>query len=291
MPRELFVINSQHYIGNSQFRYTFPGMQHFDENSKVSVYSVSCYNSTFNITALNQNNRFSIRWRGNEQVFVIPDGYYSYDDFSKVIAQVCLDQGFYMIDTANNNRPLYFITCQENKVNYSAQINVNFIPAVGDIYNATTNPGGLRYILPPNATWTLPQTRECPQFRISSPNLYSYFGLNNAVDGDIFPPTAQTNNYVKLSSGFPIVSPCYAYSFLCNLCENRKSACPDLLFQLPLTAGFGEILTYSTAFPVSCDIRLGSYQHITITLKDQNLVNPLQLRDLELSMILIIETP
>ena len=85
--REQILINSVNYVTPNRYVYKFPRPVRFNKNSKVSLYSFSMYNSTYNISSALNNYTFSVIWINNITYnFIIPDGYYSYTDLDNFLS-------------------------------------------------------------------------------------------------------------------------------------------------------------------------------------------------------------
>jgi hypothetical protein len=274
--REQILINSSNYVKPNKYLYRFPQPVKFNKNSKVSLFSFSMYNSTYNISQALANNTFSVIWINNLTYnFVIPDGYYSYLDLNNFISYCLLSNLLYLKTTSN---PVYPISIAQNSVQYAAQINILYIPSS---IQATT----LGYSLPTGATWTFPASPTTPQLLIST-GLQSILGFQDGQS--LFPLTKQTTNQSFISSNLPIISPVYCYILTCNLVENKFNNVPTLFAQVPINVSYGGLLNFISLSLSQIDIREGFYSEIQIALFDQN-YNNLQFRDFELTLVLLID--
>ena len=84
---KMVVINSTNYVANSTnvFSYTLPQSVKLTNKSKISVASLSVYNSTFNITEARGNNTVTFTWPSAIPVvktYTIPDSYMSSSDLN-----------------------------------------------------------------------------------------------------------------------------------------------------------------------------------------------------------------
>ena len=276
MNRNQILINSTHYItGTNKYVYKFPRPVQFQKGCKVSLFSFSMYNSTFNISSSFGNNTFSIIWLGTTYNFIIPDGYYSYTDLNNFIAYCLLSNNLYFKTTSN---PVYPISLTQNNPQYSAQLNILYIPTSAQ---ATT----LGYSLPTGATWTFPSTAQTPQLKISKA-LGTILGFTQLI----FPSTVQTTTQSFLSTTLPIISPVYCYLLTCNLIESHYNNVPTLLQQIPINVSFGSLIKFYSPQLNQIDIREGIYSEIQIQLFDQY-YNNLQYKDYEITLTLLIDTP
>ena len=276
MSRNLVLINSLNYTGGNTFIYNFPHPVTF-KKAKLSLYSFSMYNSTFNISSTIGNNTFSINCPGitNAFNFIIQDVYYSYSDLNAFIQYCCLSNKLYIIASA---QPSYFISLTQNNVRYAAQLNVLYIPTQA---MATS----LSYSLPTGAAWTFPTTNQTPILTICS-GLQSYLGM---LSQRMFPLTVQSINQSSISTSCPIVSPVYCYLVTTNLVSSSYNNVPTLFAQIPLTSSYGSLITVNNAQQQQVEIRDGVYSQIIIQFWDQS-YNTLAFKDSELTLSLIIET-
>lgn len=275
--REQILINSVNYVTPNRYVYKFPRPVRFNKNSKVSLYSFSMYNSTYNISSALNNNTFSVIWINNITYnFIIPDGYYSYTDLNNFLSYCLLTNLLYLKTSSN---PIYPISITQNSVQYSAQINILYIPTQAQ---ATT----LGYSKPTGATWNFPSTQRTPQLSIST-GLQNILGFQGGQS--LFPLTPQTTNQSFLSSNLPIISPVYCYILTCNLVENKYNNIPTLFAQVPINVSYGSLINFISPSLSQIDIREGFYSEVQISLFDQN-YNNLNFKDWELTCVLLIDT-
>ena len=285
MPRDQVLINSQHYKGGSSYVYKLPHPITFTKDSKVSLYSFSMYNSTYNISASLGNNTFSIKWLGNTFLYTIPDGYYSYNDLNNFLQYCMLTNGLYVL---KGTSPVYFISLTSNAPQYSAQINITFIPCIDASGNTPQTTYG--YTIPQGAGWTFPtyaQGNKTPQLIISS-GLQSILGFQGGQN--TFPTTVLNTNKNFTSTALPILSPVYCYVLHCNLVQSSYNNVPTVFQQVPINVSYGGLINFINPTPQSINIREGVYSDITIWISDQY-YNPVQFKDWELTLALLIDTP
>jgi len=84
------ILNSQNIVpntNNSELVYAFPaGSITIKESQQIALATLQMYYSTFNITALNNNNTYQYVWVDGTIVNVLmPDGFYTLDDINKPI--------------------------------------------------------------------------------------------------------------------------------------------------------------------------------------------------------------
>lgn len=269
------TINTSHYdpVTNS-YRYKFPRAVQFRE-SKVSVQSLAIYNSTYNITAARNNNKFTIKWLGTDYNIVIPDVFFDFDSFNYFIKQQCLLNKLYCITTDGDF--VYFINVSANTATYKAQIDLFTIPTSAQ----ATSYG---YTLPVGATWSFPVTPITPQLLIAD-DLRSYFGFKSQT---LFPLTPQSTNQTISSDSYPTINFVFAYLLTCNLINTPLSLEPSLFTQITVNTQFGGLMQMQSTHDSSVNIADGSYSEIVIKLLDQTLL-PLQHVDNDLVLTLKLE--
>lgn len=274
LHRELLIVNASHYQ-NDGYTYVVKLGRQVDfskPGSHVALYNLAMYNSTYNISSKFGNNTFSIKWIDNTVLNItIPDGYYSYDDFSTAIQYYLVQNNWFWIV---NNVAVYPITCSANPARYAAQINIVPVPVAS---SGATKPSG--------ATWNFPSVATTPQLTMTA-KLGKIFGFSSQLT---FPPAPQTTNYSFVSDICPIISPVYSYVLTCNLLNtNISTYINNVLTQVPLNNSFGGLVTLNNLIPLPVPISAGKYSEIIIKFLDQDL-NPLQLIDPEITCILVLE--
>lgn len=277
--RDMIIINTSHYAGGNRYQYKFPNPISF-KKARVSVHQVSLYNSTYNISSSLGNNTYSVIWiNGTTYNFVLDDGYYSASDLNDAIQLQMATRGLYCISgTGSNQLYVFFVSIQTNPVQYKMQLDVSYVPT-------SSQANSLGYSLPSGVNWSFPNTPKTPQLVLSS-GLQTLLGFNKQTT---FPTTPQTTNQTFLSTTYPIISPVFCYIFTTNLLNSRYNAVPTVLYQLPLTASYGSLITVTNQAEQKLSIRDGTYSFVEIQLWDQ-FYNLLDLQDPELVLALIIET-
>ncbi len=277
MGRDLIILNTMNYVGNNKYVYKLPGAVTM-KDCKVSLFSLSMYNSTYNITSQLGNNTFSIDWLGTVYNITIPDGYYSIPDLNFFLQQQMLLNYLY-VTINNGGQNTFFLEIAVNTVRYKAQLNSYYIPTSA---GATT----LTYVKPTSASWSYPGVNSTPRITLC-PGLKTLLGFNDALA--YYPLTVQTTNFTRISDTYPILSPIFNYIICCNLIESKYNIVGDILCQVPINASFGNLISMNNAQSQMINIRDGNYSEIVITLYDQN-YNLLQMQDPELILTLIIDS-
>jgi hypothetical protein len=275
--REMIFINGTHHErGTNCYRYRFGGHSRDFSKAKISLDALSIYNQTFNITAENGNNTWSVIFLGTQYDFVIEDGYYSIEDLNYRLQYSMLSQKLY-VNTTGSNVPFHFISLVTNSVKYTAQIGL--IPVM------TTAQASGKYTVPVGASWNFPGTALTPQIILSA-------GLGRALGFTTnltIPAVPGSINVLQNSDIAPDLFPVDTYVVRCNLLNSSVSAVGDIIAQIPLSGvGIGRQLSLQASSFKALKVNPGTYTEITIRFCDQNM-NPLTIRDPSVSIILIVE--
>lgn len=278
MPRDIIAINTTHYQGSNRYTLKLPHAIKL-ENAKLSLYSFSMYNSTYNISQDLGNNLITFQWfDGTIYNWTIPDGYYSVDDANSWLIGKFIENNLY-VENSTKTQNTYFVRFQTNSVLYKNQIDVFYVPSQTE---ATT----LGYLRPSGATWNFPNQRQMVQLTIND-NLKKYFGMKTRT---LFGNETIVTNYSYLSEIAPVISPVFSIYLSCNLVVSSYNNVANVFAQFPINVSYGSLIQYNSVQDARIDIRSGIYNEISVQLWDQN-YKPLQFSDTEFTLFLIIETP
>ena len=127
------ILNESNVVpgtNNSVLEFTFIGGNvTLMKGQKVALATLQMYYSTFNISALNQNNTFSYYWWNAagtafvEEAITIPDGFYDAVALNNYLHFEMIQRGHYLIDNDNGNF-VYFIGITPNPTQYKIEVNV-----------------------------------------------------------------------------------------------------------------------------------------------------------------------
>jgi len=273
------ILNASNYVAgsNNQFIYQFPSTVQFSKDDQIALGSCAIYNSTFNISAALGNNSMTITWNANTVTtynLLFPDGFYSYSDINQFIQFYCISNNLYATSTTSGIN-IYFLELVTNSVRYAAQLNSYSLPTTAQ---AVT----LGYTLPVGATWTFPVTASTPQLTFGN-----VFGSLIGLLPGIYPPTVITTNYNIVSTYTPEVSIVQSYIMTCNLIRCPLSNPNNVFYSIPLTVGFGSLVTLQPSQLIFNDIDPSYYGNIVISFFDQNF-NKLTLNDPVVVITLVI---
>jgi hypothetical protein len=292
------ILNSGNIVpntNNSELVYAFPaGAITIKESQQIALATLQMYYSTFNITALNNNNTYQYVWVDGTIVNVVmPDGFYTLDDINNFLQFTMIGNGHYLVSGSNFVYLLNWIT---NPTFYTIELQVFPI----DTTIATAN----SWTLPASPTWAIPTAQAIsPMINILNNNFTKVVGFQTGYYPQGAPsysqavisgtPPAQTQSPAFLtqqayqSTTSPQITPLSSYVLTCNLINNNYSVPNNLLYSFAPQGVFGSQFTIQPNFPAYINVNPGQYQFITLKLLDQNLL-PISIQDPNFVIQLII---
>jgi len=282
MPKHIIINSSNYDSVNNRFIYRFPTSQRLI-NKQVTLSGISIYNSFFNISASNYgNNTITFNFPTTTGylpfTFTFPDSYMSISDMNYYIQQQCIANLLYVTNASGNY--VYFFEIVANSVRYASQMNFYLVPTSAD---ATTK----SWTKPTGATWSFPTTSRTPYvvFNTAFGNLLGFSGGTYPTAG-----SGGTTTLTNLISPYaPNISIVNSLILTCNLVNNFGVSNPvDLFYSLPLTVGFGSLITINSQNALYTDVASNDYQYIEIRLYDQNM-SSVPLLDTDVLIMLCIK--
>jgi len=292
------ILNSGNIVpntNNTELVYAFPaGSITIKESQQIALATLQMYYSTFNITALNNNNTYQYVWVDGTVVNVtMPDGFYTLDDINNFLQFTMIGNGHYLVSGSNFVYLLNWIT---NATYYTIELQVFPI----DTTIATAN----SWTIPTSPTWVIPTAQAIsPMINILNNNFTKVVGFQTGyypqgspsysqavISGT--PPTqiqtpAFTSQQAYQSTTAPQITPLSSYVLTCNLINNNYSVPNNLLYSFAPQGAFGSQFTIQPNFPAYINVNPGQYQFITLKLLDQNLL-PIAIQDPNFVIQLII---
>lgn len=273
------LLNSSNVVGsnNNTYQYKFlNGNFEVPDGSEMAISQITIPYSWYNITSMNNNKTFNIKWvntGATVQTFTLPDGFYDIDSLNAYIQQICITNGWYLVDSNGNN--YYYIVLSTNTNYYKIQLLLMNVP--------TALPSG--WTAPSN--WAgYPVSTLAPQFSLpSSGSISSIIGF--AAGGSW---GFGSSSVSVLSTLTPNITPVNSLTVRCNIINNPITAPSDILDAIPINTTYGSNINYAPNYEKWVKISSGRYNNIIITLNDQNL-NPLYALDPNVSITLLIKTP
>jgi hypothetical protein len=297
------ILNSDNIVegtNNSVLEYEFSGGNiNLKKGQKLALASLQMYYSTFNITALNQNNSFSYVWvDGTTNLVAIPDGFYDIPTLNNYLHFTMVQNGHYLITATGDF--VYLLTLTINPTLYATELNCFGISAAVAATNA--------WVLPAIPTWILPTNFILPELVVGpiGPNaaLNSVnFGLVIGFETGIYPnaviagvPPAQTQvpSYVSdqqfLSTFTPQVTPLSSFILTCSLINNNYAVPNNLIYSFAPQGTIGQQFTVAPNQLVFIDVLPAQYSRFQITFIDQAL-RPVAIQDPNMIIQLVISDP
>jgi len=290
---------------NSRLEYTFPaGNVHIQKGQKLALASLEMYYSTFNITSVNNNNKFNYVWVDGSLVQVtIPDGYYTIATLNEFLQFTMIQNLHYLVDNDTQNF-VYFLSLGTNASTYKIELTTFLMNAT--LFVIGTGAG--EYTFPAGATWQVPNNNIVPMFQLLPNNFRNVIGFSNAgyyptgASGNYAqaiitgtPPnqvqtgagTPYTGNIVFSSNSVPQVSPLSSFLLKCNLINNNYAVPNDLLYSFSPQADFGQQFTIAPNQLIFINIQEGQYNKFQVEFADQN-NQPVAIVDPNFVILLII---
>ncbi len=310
---------------NSTLEFTFIGGNvTLMKGQKVALATLQMYYSTFNISALNDNNQISYRWIDNvDYAITIPDGFYDALGLNNFLHFTMIQNGHYLIDNDNGNF-VYFIGITPNPTLY--KIEVNSYPMYGgpDVYTGT------KYILDetvsptPNTfrrpdsviisgAWTVPANAVAnpvtPMFQVLANNFRQVIGFEagyypqgpptyavapitvagpSGVDSTQVPAYSAVQTF--LSTSVPQITPLSSYILNCNLINNDYAVPSTLLYSFSPEASFGSQFSIQPNEYIFIDCLPAQYNKLQIRFTDQN-GRPVAIEDPNMVIQILITDP
>ncbi len=262
------------------------GSQYFNIDSVVSsgVYGISSTGTIASIYPQTITTSFSF----SNSIVVnvrIPDGYYTAEALNYFLQNIMIANNCYLTDNTGSGINTYYFEIMQNSTYYGFQINVYPLPKV--------LPTSLAY--PSGASWTLlnDSNTYTPVMSFGA-GLQKYFGFSSSIvsktSGQIsinlegtmsIPATittlqnSQTNvhlsnkTYTFISDACPQVTWVNSLVMDCNLINSKyNSERSSIFYSIPLSAGFGNLITIPPYQPCLCSITSGIYQTIELSFYD-----------------------
>jgi hypothetical protein len=258
-------LNSSNVVSgsnNTSFKYTFLGGNFTAKNYEVCLGSVTIPYAWYNISSYYANNTFSITFPTTASLtttvnVTLPDGFYSVVDIQNYIQQICIQNGFYLIDGAGNY--VFYTYLTYSPTYYKVQLVQTVVP--------NSLPAG----------FTTPSNWQGFNALARTPTLAL------AVSGSIAPiigfapntsypavPSATSVNF--LSTSTPVGSTVNSLVVRCSLVSNNVVVPSDIMDGFAISnATFGSNIVYDPTFEKWVAMKDGVYNSLTITFVDQNL--------------------
>jgi hypothetical protein len=286
-------LTSQNIIAdgqNNKLVYSFPNSVQFKDNY-ISVSSVSIYYSWFNISTALANNTFQYTWvvTGTTTTYTvtIPDGLYEISALNSFLQSTLVANNHYLVNSVGQN--VYYLEFLVNPSRYAFQLNTFLFPA--SLPLGYTNPASL----------TFPTLPFNPRI-IFTTNLGGLLGFptglsTNANTGNAYTPPTATINYISknsvgtlsyLSTQSPNLQPNSTVLVSCSGVQNPYANPSTIIYSFTSNVGVGEIINDKPPTFMFNKLIDGTYSQLRITLLGSSNLQPLQIQDPSISIILVI---
>jgi hypothetical protein len=272
---------------NSILSYEFAGGNiNLKKGQKLALASLQMYYSTFNITALNNNNSFSYVWvDGTTNAVNIPNGFYDIPALNNFLHFVMVQNKHYLLSGVNN---VYLMTLGANPTLYAAELNVFGISVALAAANVWTLPAG--------ATWVLPNNFIVPELVVGTNNFGKVIGFApgtypNSVIAGVPPAQTQTPAFTTdqqvLSTFTPQVTPLSSFILTCSLINNNYAVPNNLIYSFAPQGNIGQQFTIAPNQYVFIDVLPAQYSRFQVSFIDQD-YKPVAIQDPNMIIQLVI---
>lgn len=263
------VLNSKNVIGanNNIFQYKFLNGFKILDNAEICISAAQVPYSWYNVSYFYQNTDFNIIFpRGvgltTTLNLSIPDGFYTVTDLNYYIQQKCIENKWYLINTAGNY--VYYINLSYNISAYKVQLITQIVPSSLPVGWVDPGWGG------GTAGSALPSVPRCPQFVVLNNNFKILIGFNPGTYPSGISPDLVTSDYDKTSDFTPLGSNVNSIIMRCNLVSNPVTMPSDIVDSFAISnASFGTNINYNASFEKWVRLSPGVFQNLTITLQDE----------------------
>jgi hypothetical protein len=185
----------------------------------------------------------------------LPDGFYSVNDIQNYIQATCINNGFYLIDSAGNY--VFYTYLTYSATYYKVQLVQSVVP--------NSLPAG--YTLPSNHQG-FNALAVTPTLALGTGSIGSIIGF---ASGASYPSVPSATPYNILSTLTPQGSTVNSLIVRCSLISNNVSVPSDIMDGFAINASFGSNIVYDPTFEKFVDLKDGVYNSLTITFVDQSL--------------------
>ena len=251
-----FTINKTHYVGGSTYRYRLGKSEDLSQ-LEVALSSASIPFSWFNISASQNNNKFTIRHptlAGTVDLTItLKDGGYEVSDMNAALRTSLINQGYFIQNNTTLDQTVY-AALRVNASTYSIEYISYPLP--------TALPSG--YIA--GSAITFPATAKGTQLIIPSSNIQTRLGFTAGT----YPAVQPTVLTVISSSVVPVINDVSNVIITLDSCYNPYNSNSQSLTSIsPAGVAFSRTIQYTTPALIWCEQQSGVRQELTIRLVDQ----------------------
>jgi len=287
---------------NSQLTYRFPRDIEL-KNHEVVLSHMNMFFSWFNVSAANNNNKFSYNWPWSTTgttVFdvTIEDGYYDPLMIYEILLLKMVENGHYLVLTSDPDNIVVFIEMSINPTYYSIEFQFSsigkYMSIGGSEYLKTVAPAdnvGDDVLCQTPTGWTVPTgtSYEAPSIIIPDTNFGKLLGFAVGTVAATVPAITTINTRYTVPAPMPAqMKPQSAFIITCSLVSNIMSSPSNVIasFSVPGSATIGDMISPNIS-EIWSHVQPGTYSEVRIQILDQNYV-PLAVIDPSMLFVLSI---
>ncbi len=268
---------------NSTFKYDFPNSINF-KDMELGLISASLYYSWFNISDELGNRTFNYTlWDATAgvntiNVITLDEGLYEIGDLNKALQFEFIQKGFYLVDQNGDN--VYFAEFLVNSVKNSVDIVTYAVPST--LPSGYTAPSTWNYFYSVNTYY--PQIILPP-----TSNFNEIIGYETGLaTSQVFGNTEFTPKTVS-SSTAPNVNPNSSVLVEVNIVDNPYGVPANIIYAIVPNVGVGSLIYVAPPEYAFVPVRDGVYNGLTLRLLNKDTLEPLTIKDSQITIILGIK--
>ena len=259
---------------NSVFKYDFPNSVNLVDH-EVALVSASMYYSWNNISTVLENRTFQYQYVDGTDTLqtvtvTLDEGLYEISDINKALQFSMINEGLYLIDS--NSEYIYYIEFVINSVRNSVDINTYSVPT--SLPAGTTAP----------SNWPgYPTTTYNPNF-IATSRFNEIIGYSAGFETGL---NSGNNTTLSFSSSIsPNVNPNSSILVDLDCIDNKFSSPTGIISTIVPDVAVGSLISVKPSELIFSPIRNGVYNSITCRLLNKDTLQPQQIEDNQIVIIL-----
>lgn len=257
-------LNSSNVVSgsnNTSYKYNFLGGNFKAENYEICIGNATIPYAWYNISSYYANNTFSITFPTTASLtttvaVTLPDGFYSVTDLQNYIQQICIQNGFYLIDGAGNF--VFYTYLTYSTTYYKVQLVQTVVP--------NSLPSG--FTTPSNWQGFNALARTPTLILAASGSIAPIIGF---APSTTYPATPSATSVNFLSTVTPVGSTVNSLVVRCSLVNNNVVIPSDIMDGISINSTFGSNIVYDPTFEKWVEMKDGVYNSLILTFVDQNL--------------------
>ena len=259
---------------NAVFKYDFPNSVNLVDH-EVALISASMYYSWNNISTILQNRTFQYQYIDDADVthtvtVTLDEGLYEISDINKALQFSMIQEGLYLIDS--NGEYIYYLEFVINSVRNSVDINTYSVPT--SLPTGSTAP----------SNWVgFPTTTYNPNLIIPA-KFNEIIGYTSGFETGL---NTGVNTTLSFSSSVsPNVNPNSSILVDLDCIDNIYSSPTGIISTIVPDVGVGSLISVKPSELVFSPIRNGVYNSLTVRLLNKDTLQPQQIQDNQIVIIL-----